>query len=173
MSENADKDDSSWRLFTSEDMINGYKALKRMKIARNVKKASGFMDREAGVLSVNSAYAANSSTVSSTTSSENIKSTSCKNKLRQKTPLRTPFTDITNKIPRTNDDRDKAKAKYKMRGNARLKYLGRNLLDDELSKNQTASAIVDDENCEMPRFEDCDHSLFEMGSSNGKDSFVS
>ena len=80
---------------------------------------------------------------------ENIKSTSCKNKLRQKTPLRTPFTDITNKIPRTNDDRDKAKAKYKMRGNARLKYLGRNLLDDELSKNQTASAIVDDENCGM------------------------
>ncbi|XP_017251519.1 uncharacterized protein LOC108222125 [Daucus carota subsp. sativus] len=146
MSEDGDKD-TSWRLFTSEDMIDGYKALKRRKkTARNVKKVCG--------LSVNNSEAPNSSRLSSTSlTSERLKSKSCKNKMSQERPLRTPFTDITNKLPRskskTNEDRDKAKAKYCTRGNAELKDWSRNLFEDEFSKKQTASAIVYDENCGM------------------------
>ncbi|KAL1807770.1 hypothetical protein ACET3Z_024760 [Daucus carota] len=60
-----DDEDRSWRLFSSEDMIDGYKALKRRKTARSLRRGQGFGDAETEKMVFNTPEATNSSSISS------------------------------------------------------------------------------------------------------------
>uniref|UniRef100_A0A166AS76 Uncharacterized protein n=1 Tax=Daucus carota subsp. sativus TaxID=79200 RepID=A0A166AS76_DAUCS len=161
----AGDEDNSWRLFTSEDMIQGYKSLKRRKTAKTVKKASrekisshatetatqpGHSKAETMLdkLDMNSTIAEDMDTESPASAITYLQETdhagtrqSCKSILQeQKRPPRTPFTDITNTLDScallTTKVRGKDKAK-------KTKFNSSNIVDEENAKTSTLQSFED------------------------------
>ncbi|KAL1823640.1 hypothetical protein ACET3Z_010418 [Daucus carota] len=58
-------EDRSWRLLSSEDMIYGYKALKRRKTTRSVRRGHGFSNAETEKVVFNTPEAPTTSNMSS------------------------------------------------------------------------------------------------------------
>uniref|UniRef100_A0A175YFF9 Uncharacterized protein n=1 Tax=Daucus carota subsp. sativus TaxID=79200 RepID=A0A175YFF9_DAUCS len=146
-----------------------YKALKRRKTTRNVKK------KERGSTAAAQAFCSDNSDAPRTAESsavvaEMVRSTDRKRLIKEDIPARRPFTDITNQDRtvkrKRRETRDKSRTKNTRIENAELKEYSRNLFEEEFIHGGITTGIVYDENCEETRFQECGDTLFDSDNSN-------